>query len=296
MRAELIVNPVSGRLGGQRRRTAAAMALAARTSAALGADVPIRLTTRPGHATEFAAQAVRDGIDRLIVWGGDGTINEVAAALSGTGVALAIVPSGSGNGLARELRVSLEPSRALRLALTGRARAVDVADLDGRAFLNVAGTGFDACVAHAFDVARKGRLGLVTYARITIRELRRYVPQPCRVVVGGEVIDRRPLLIALANSAQYGNGARIAPRAIMDDGQLDVVVIEAVSPVRDVLRARRLFTGTIERDPGATLRRAAVVRLESDAPRLAHVDGQPLQIGRVALATVRPRALMVVAN
>lgn len=294
MRAVLIVNPVSGRLGANAARVAAATAMAARTFASVGADALIQLTERPGHATTLAADAVRAGVERVIAWGGDGTINEVAVALSGTSVALAIVPGGSGNGLARELRIPVDPARALRVALSRPARVVDVGDLDGRAFLNVAGAGFDACVAHAFDAERKGRLGLPAYVRITIRELRRYVPQPCRVVIGDEVIDERPLMIALANSAQYGNGARIAPGAVMDDGLLDVVVVEATSMLRDLFRARRLFTGSLAKDPRTTVRRGAFVRIESDGPRPAHVDGQPFEIGRVAVATVHPLALHVV--
>lgn len=199
-----------------------------------------------------------------------------------------------GNGLARELRVPLDATRALRAAATGPVRAIDVGELDGHVFLNVAGAGFDAHVAHAFNVERRGRLGLGTYVRITVRELRRYAAAPCRVVVGDEIIDRRPLLIALANSAQYGNGARIAPDARIDDGVLDIVIVESRSVVRDLWRARRLFTGTLAKDPWTTVRRGAVVRLESDGPRAAHVDGQPIELGRVAVATVRPLALRVV--
>ena len=98
--------------------------------------------------------------------------------------------------------------------------------------------------------------------------------EPCRVIVGDEVIDTRPLLIALANSAQYGNGARIAPDARIDDGLLDVVVVEATSLLRDLFRARRLFTGSLAKDPWTTLRRGASVRIESDGPR-AGARGRP---------------------
>jgi YegS/Rv2252/BmrU family lipid kinase len=294
MRAILIVNPVSGRHGANTARVAASITEAVRTLAALGVDVQVRLTERPGHATELAARAVEEGADRVFAWGGDGTINEVAVALKGTGVALGIVPAGSGNGLARELRVPLDAARALRVAATGPVRPVDVGDIDGHPFLNVAGAGFDARVALAFNTERKGRLGLRSYVRITIRELRRFVAEPCRVIVGNEVIETRPLLIALANSAQYGNGARIAPDARIDDGLLDVVVVEATSPLRDLLRARRLFTGSLAKDPRTTVRRGACVRIESDGPRAAHVDGQPFQIGRDAVATVHALALHVV--
>lgn len=294
MRALLIVNPVSGRHGANAARIATTTARGAHLATSLGLDVQVKLTERPMHATDLASAAVDAGIDRVIAWGGDGTINEVAVALVGTGVALGIVPAGSGNGLARELRIPLDPMRAIEVAASGLERTVDVGSLDGRVFLNVAGAGFDARVAHAFNAERRGRLGLRDYARLTIREMRRYRAEACRVTVGGETIERRPLLIAIANSAQYGNGARIAPDARMDDGLLDVVIVEGTSVLRDLLRARRLFTGTLARDPWTVVRRGARVVIEGDGPRAAHVDGQPFAIGPRAEAVVQPLSLTVV--
>lgn len=294
MRVVLIVNPVSGRHGANIERVARRVVDGTRLLERLGVAADVRMTERPSHATEFAASAVASGVDRVIAWGGDGTINEVAVALVGTGVALGIVPAGSGNGLARELRVPLQPMRALEAAVTCSARQVDVGDLDGHLFLNVAGAGFDARVAHAFNAERTGHLGLRDYTRITVRELRNYRAEPCRIIVDDEIIERRPLLIAIANSAQYGNGARIAPDARIDDGLLDVVVVESRSLVRDLWRARRMFTGTMSRDPWTTVRRAATLRIESDTPRMAHVDGQPFELHPTAVATVRPKALRVV--
>jgi YegS/Rv2252/BmrU family lipid kinase len=294
MRVTLIVNPVSGRHGADPSKVARALATAQSTLAGLGADVALGVTERSGHATELAARAVERGAERVIVWGGDGTINEVLPALVSSPAALAIVPSGSGNGLARALGVPLDAGRALRLAVSGSLRRVDVGEAAGRTFVNVAGVGFDAHVARLFNRERKGRLGLSAYVRITVLELRRYVPCRCRVVFDSGVTEAWPLLIALANSPQYGNGATVAPRARMDDGVLDVVIVERLSPLRDLLRARRLFTGTLARDPHTRVRQAASLRIEGDRLLPAHVDGQPFDGGPVLDVGMRPQALSVV--
>jgi YegS/Rv2252/BmrU family lipid kinase len=294
VRVDVIVNPVSGRFGGRAQRVARACADAEEILVRLGARARLHVTERPGHAAELSRHAVASGTERVIAWGGDGTVNEVATALAFSAVPLAVVPSGSGNGLAREIGVPFDVGRALRIAVEGQARHVDVGEIAGRRFVNVAGIGFDAKVARAFDTGRRGRRGLSTYVRLTLREFLRYAPRACRVLAGGEAIDTRPLLVAIANSAQYGNGARIAPAARMDDGLLDLVVVEATRPLRDILRARRLFTGTIERDRGARVRRVTSLRIESDAPLPAHVDGQPFEGGPMMDATVHPAALRVV--
>lgn len=294
MNVLVIVNPVSGRHGGDATRLARLVSRAVTTLASLGVQATVRQTERPGHATELAAAAVTAGVDRVLAWGGDGTINEVAAALAFSPTALAIVPAGSGNGLARELRVPLEPMRAIRAAVTGVVRDIDVGAIGGRRFLNVAGIGLDARVAYVFNAERRGRHGLLDYARISLRALREYEPSPCTLTVDGDVLDARPLLIAIANSAQYGNGARIAPLASIDDGLLDVVIVEATSPWQDLLRARRLFTGTMARDARTVVRRGRVVRFEAAGETYAHVDGQPFVLRDCAEATVHARALRVV--
>jgi YegS/Rv2252/BmrU family lipid kinase len=294
MNVLVVVNPVSGSHGGDPTRLASLTGRALTTLASLGVRATLRPTERPGHATELAAAAAASGVDRVLAWGGDGTINEVATALAFGPTALAIVPAGSGNGLARELRVPLDPMRAIRTAVSGVVREIDVGELSGRSFLNVAGIGVDGRIARVFNAERSGRHGLLDYARIALRAFREYAPSSCTLTVDGEVLRAQPLLIAIANSAQYGNGARIAPLAVIDDGWLDVVVVDATSPWRDLLRARRLFTGTMARDARTIVRRGRVVRFEAAGETCAHVDGQPFVLRDRAEATVHARALRVV--
>jgi diacylglycerol kinase family enzyme len=147
----------------------------------------------------------------VIAWGGDGTINEVASALAFGDVPLGIVRAGSGNGLARELGVDPRADVAIANALAATPQPMDVGEIEGRLFANIAGIGVDAFVASRFSLAR--RRGFLGYVGITAKALATYVPTRYRITSDGTCVDARAVLVTIANSAQFGNGARIAARA-----------------------------------------------------------------------------------
>jgi YegS/Rv2252/BmrU family lipid kinase len=285
----VIINPISG---GARPGAAAAKAQLARAAVeAHGDRAEVFLTERVGHARELARAALERGTRLVIAWGGDGTISEVASALVFGEVPLGIIRAGSGNGLARELGVARRPERAIADALAARPTKIDVGEIEGRYFVNIAGIGFDAHVASRFAAAtRRGFLG---YAGITARALTSYVPQTYRISSGGTRIDARAVLVTIANSAQFGNGALIAPGARVDDGELDLVVVEERSRFRTVRALPRLFNGTVVRAAGCTLTRIRDVTIEADVPMTFHVDGEPVAGGTRLRARVIPAALLV---
>jgi diacylglycerol kinase (ATP) len=294
----VIINPLSG--PGRRdaeRRGRERSALARRALEEAGRSGRVEVTTHGGHGRELALAAAAGGAALVVAWGGDGTLNEIGSALAFGPTPLAVVPGGSGNGLARTLGVSMSPHRALRQALAGAPpRVIDAGEIAGRLFFNVAGIGFDAHVARIFN--RPGnRRGFSRYLRTSMMELFRYEPQQYAIrPVGGDVLDRRALMVVLANGAQYGNGARVSPDARLDDGLLDLVVIESQSPWRDVLRSRHLFDGTIARRPGVLLTRVERVLIENGAGRaLVHVDGESIDHEGPLDACVHRAALHVVA-
>ena len=258
-----------------------------------GEDGEIFVTERKGHARELAAGAVARGARLVVAWGGDGTVNEVASALAFTRAALAIVPSGSGNGLARELGIARQPDRAILQAVAATPRPIDAGELGGRMFFSVAGVGFDAHVAACFDRDLGGRRGLVGYARITMRELFSYRAGDYRISGDVQRVARRAILVTLANSAQFGNGARIAPAARVDDGQLDLVVFEESSRMATVCGLPRLFTGGAGRLRGVSIQHVGAVTIESDSPMTFHVDGEPAAGPARIDARVLPGALLV---
>jgi YegS/Rv2252/BmrU family lipid kinase len=289
----IIINPISGTGGrpgaGARRAALAAAALRARQI-----DGQVLVTERGRHACELARAALANGASLVIAWGGDGTVNEVASELAFGPAALGIVPSGSGNGLARELRLPLDPASALTVALEGREIVIDAGELDGRLFFNIAGVGLDARVAHEFASNGLVKRGFVRYLTIAARELFTFTPDEHTIVVdGGAVTRTRALLVAIANGTQYGNRARIAPFARVDDGRLDVVIVADRSPVETLLQAPMLFAGQVARVRGVTMQSATDVEITSARPVMYHVDGEPFVGGASLKGRVRPKALRV---
>jgi YegS/Rv2252/BmrU family lipid kinase len=290
MSVTIIINPISGGASPEQAQRRAQLAAAVVDSH--GDPAEVFVTEGRGHARELAKAAVRRGARLVISWGGDGTLNEVASALAFQDVPLGLVPAGSGNGFARELGVDLRPERAIADAIRAEPRAIDLGEVDDRLFVNVAGFGFDAYVAAEFD-RRAGRRGLAGYVAITARALLTYVPRDYTITTADGCNVSRAILVTVANSAQFGNGARIAPRALLDDGLLDLVVVEERARWRTVCHVPRLFDGTVERIPGCSICHVRRATIESDQPLLFHVDGEPVQGGKRAQVRVHPGALRV---
>jgi diacylglycerol kinase (ATP) len=289
----VIINPISG-TGGRPEVARDRLALASALVRRHGLDAEIFLTEYGGHARTLATDAVTRGAVTVAAWGGDGTVNEVASVLAFTEVALGIVPSGSGNGLARELGIPLRPEAAFDVAFTGAERTIDCGDVDGHLFFNVAGVGVDARVAHAFSEGGLIRRGFRRYLELTLSELFRFVPEEHTVVADEVLLRVTPLLIAIANSRQYGHGALIAPAARLDDGQLDVVVVAQRSPWNALREVPLLFSGKIARIQGVTMLTASTIEVAAPSRILYHVDGETHIGGTSVRARVHPRALRVI--
>ena len=292
MRVAVIINPISG-AGRRSDRGRIRAELAAATTERRGVEAEVVVTERPGHARDLASAALERGVRLVIAWGGDGTVNEVASALAFGDADLGIVPSGSGNGLARELRIPFDAAEAIAGALTWPVWSIDCGELDGRLFVNVAGLGLDARVAHRFAAKGIFRRGFLRYLEVAARELITYVPGDHTVVCDGVETRTPALIIALANARQYGNGAIIAPHARLDDGRLDVVVV-ANRPVWQAIRhVPALFRGRIAEVPGVTITQAATVEITSTRQTLYHVDGEPFVGGLRLTARAHRAALRV---
>ena len=285
-----IINPVAG---SSRRGSGLADLAGAirRRCAAAGADHEVAFTERPGHGRELAAALAARGFSTVVAWGGDGTVNEVASALMRRDAVLGIVPAGSGNGLARELGISLRPEEAIDTALRGRDRVIDVGELAGRPFVNLAGVGLPASVADLF--ARLSGRGLAGYVLATARELLRYRSERYAVATRERTLEQPALFIELANGRQYGNGAVVAPHARLDDGRLDLVSVDPIGPARAAWGLWRLFNGTIDRHAYVHCSQVDRVTISADRPLRFHVDGEPVQGGCRLSATVHPAALRV---
>ena len=163
----------------------------------------------------------------------------------------------------------------------------------GRLFFNVAGVGLDAHIAARFPVHARGLRGVLRYVAAAAAELRRYQPAGCTIAVDGAAFSVRPLMVVFANLRQYGYAAVVAPLARLDDGVLDLVVVEPAPLVADLLRACRLLGGTLHRARGVTTMRVREAWIASDAPMPFHVDGEAVPGERSLSVRVHPRALRV---
>ena len=239
-------------------------------------DVSIIMSEYAGHASEIAAQAVNDGIDVVVAIGGDGTVNEVGSALVGTDTALAIVPSGSGNGLARHLRISMNASRALQVLNNGVVGKFDYCTVNGKPFFCTCGMGFDAAVSYKF--ANEGTRGFITYIKTTLTEFFKYKAQDYIIDIDGKRLEDRAFVIACSNAAQYGNNAYIAPRATMQDGLIDVTVMHGFSLVESPLVGARLFFRSLDKDRHVSISRGKQVIIERKNEDFMHIDGDPVMM------------------
>jgi YegS/Rv2252/BmrU family lipid kinase len=288
----VIVNPLSGsgmdpNVAGRR------VAMIRDELTRRGLHAAIEVTERAGHARELAAAAVAERADLVIVWGGDGTVNETGSALAGTPTALGLVPAGSGNGLAAALGVPRDPRLAIAAALEAGTRTVDVGMLGDRPFFNVAGIGFDAHVARIFNARDRGRRGPWPYVFIGVREGCRYSGLNYTVQLDGESHSSRALLITFANGQEFGMGMKIAPRARLDDGLLEAGIVEDRTVLARFRDARHMAFGTIHRVPRMVYRQVRSASVQADGEIEYHVDGEPgVARGRLDV-TIRPGALRV---
>lgn len=289
MRVRAILNPRAGVSRDQARR-------AAERGHPRWGDFDLSVTDGPGHATELARAAVAAGAELVLSVGGDGTANEVARGLFGSNAALGIVPAGSGNGLARALGIPLRARPALDALESGVRRRIDVGLLNGQPFLNVAGVGFDAAVSRAFhDSGRRGgRRGLLGYVRLSLREMARYRAPRLVIETDAERIEVRPFVLTFANGPQYGSGAVINPGGKLDDGRIEIVVIEDGPLPGLLLASPRLFLGGVEGIRGYRRLRARRASVGSEGPVAIHRDGDTAaEVERIELS-VEPLALSVV--
>lgn len=234
----------------------------------------IRFTEYAGHATVLAKEAQEDIV---VAVGGDGTVNEVAKGLVGTGKILGIIPCGSGDGLAMTLGISRHFEKAYRTIFNGDVHNLDWGTINGREFFSVCGVGFDALVSEAF--ALKGKRGLTTYIDSAIKEWIEFKPEHYSLNIDGQAIETDAAMITVANSTQWGNGALVAPDALTDDGLLDVTVIHPFHSLEIPHLAALLMTGRLGESDRVSFHRGKEILIHRSGPGAAHCDGDFIEEG-----------------
>lgn len=258
-------------------------------------DYDIRYTERSGHAAELAAQAVSEGVSVVVSVGGDGTLNEVVRSLAGTETALAVFPTGSGNGLAHHMHLPFNLKRAVLLLNRDHEERIDTVNLDGMTYASIAGVGFDAYVAERYSHVR--RRGFFPYFRIILSSYFRYLPRTYRLTGEGRTVEFEALLVSFANSSQWGFDVKISPEASVQDGLVDVTVVRK-PPLYDLPRVLLfLFSGKLERMKkyvSVYEMKNFSVEAADTKPLFTHLDGDFAGMRQRVDVEVAPKSLQMV--
>ncbi len=256
-------------------------------------EVEIIETHFKGEATEIVKQKLLDHYHCFIAVGGDGTVNEIAKALINTEAMLGIIPAGSGNGLARHLKIPMSPTKALKLINQFKHTAIDYGTINAIPFFCTCGIGFDALIGEKFD--KKNGRGLVNYVKSALSEYIHYKPEKYTITIDNTIkIERKAFLITIANSSQYGNNAFIAPRADIFDGKLDISALLPFKFYQAPSIGFRLFTGTIHKSPHLISKQAKQVLIERESEGIIHFDGETGAMGKELEILIFNRALNII--
>lgn len=256
------------------------------------AECTIEFTKSRGHATELAHAGRAKGFQKIIAIGGDGTLNEVAQALVHTEVAMGIVPKGSGNGLSRHLGIPLDFEKAIENIFTGQTTLIDTFLLNDHLSINVSGVGFDGHVANLFG--KDGKRGLLGYVKLTVQEFFTFKEFTCELTTHGKSIPVKAFIIAVANSSQYGNNARIAPMASVTDHKLHLTVLTKVPLYALLPFMLRFFTNRVFNSSYCSTFEGNSFQLSMQKDVAYHVDGEASGSDKIFLITLQPSSLRLI--
>lgn len=254
-------------------------------------EYEIAYTKAAKHAIELSKDAASRNVDIVVAVGGDGSVNETAKGLVNTNTAMAIIPTGSGNGLARHLTIPLNLKKAMRVINTGKVIRIDSVKMNEETFVNVAGIGFDAHIGWEF--AKFGKRGFSSYLKVIMREFPRYKAQDFELIIDGIKYLKKAYLISFANGSQWGNNAYIAPSANICDGEIDIAILHDFKFLNGLAIGYRLFKKTLDRSSYLEVIRAKEVIVKQPGV-IAHIDGEPIEIGQELRIKVNPLSLKVI--
>ncbi len=262
-----------------------------------GITFTILHTNAEGNYTYLPAKIQEEGITDVVVCGGDGTVNQVTAALTATGVRIGIIPMGSGNGLALAARIPRDSYNALQLIFRGNASPIDAFRINGKFSCMLCGLGFDAKVAH--DFAKQTKRGLFTYVKQTLRNFFSFRPYPFIITLAGKAINCEAWFISVANSNQFGNNVTIAPRASLTDGLLDIVVVKKMSRLAWLWKTwRQISAGRVIKTDEENIDKKDILYFHTPAivienPGMAplHIDGEPADTAAKFEISILPAAI-----
>ena len=231
----------------------------------------VQYTQYAKHGTELARAAAQKGVWAVVAVGGDGSVNDIVTGLSGTDTALAIIPKGSGNGMARTMKIPLDTFAAMKVINEGKVAAVDIGYANDRLFVSNAGVAFDALISKKF--AKSEKRGFGVYSWLVTKHLWLYKPWMFDITADGQTFKEKAFMVTVANGQQFGYNFRIAPMASYTDGMLDLVIVRSFPKMLGGLIALRAMRGNITDSPYVQHMRAKEVTIEHPELKLMQTDG-----------------------
>jgi len=286
-RIRFIINPISGN-----NKNANVKALIEKNIDKSQYNCEYRNTEYTKHATQLAVEAVNENIDIVVAVGGDGTVNEVSKALIGTNVQFGIVPSGSGNGLGRFLKIPLKAENAIKVINQNKLFRMDAIQINDEYLVNMAGVGFDAHISHLF--ANFGKRGFKSYLKLILREYPKYQPQKYNLKIDGQLLEKEAFLVSFANSSQFGNNAHIAPLAEINDGLIDICILKQFPAWRSLFISILLYSKGLTRSKYYEVKKAKEIEIINENELKAHIDGDPIVFNENVKIKIIPESLAVI--
>lgn len=284
----VIINPVSG--------TGSKQSIPVKINSAFDPkkyDVIIRYTGYADHATEIAKDAVKENFKYVIAAGGDGTVNEIAKALVDTPCVLGIIPLGSGNGLARDLNISMNIDRSIETITKGEERKIDYGIANEHIFFCTCGVGFDAFVSERF--AEEKMRGPIGYVKNILESVIDFKSEEYELIYEGKTIKERAFVVTCANASQYGNEAYIAPNADMEDGKMNVALIKPINALEMPQTTIQLFTKNLHKNNKVIHILTSDLVIKRNRSGVMHIDGESIDAGKEINVRIIPKGLNVLA-
>ncbi|MBO4875783.1 MAG: diacylglycerol kinase family lipid kinase [Bacteroidales bacterium] len=285
----IIINPVSG-TGKQKT----ALKAIKNNIDRINFDYEIARTKHAGHATEIARQAAADGYDIVVAVGGDGTVNEVAAGLVDTQTKMGIIPCGSGNGLARSLKIPVTPTKAVEVLNENRMKRIDTMSVNGNFCASIAGIGFDALIAKEFQEKPKNTRGLHSYVQLIATKYPTYKANEYKIEIDGKSSVHKAMFICLANANQFGYNAIVSPNSRIDDGLIDVCIVKNIPLITAPHTAMLLLTNNLDHSHRVKILQGKTVKICNNTNEYANIDGEAKQVGKTVEISIKHKSLIVI--
>jgi len=244
------------------------------------------------HGTQLAKEAAGKGAFAVVAVGGDGSVNDIVAGLQGTETALAIIPKGSGNGMARTIGIPLKIDVAMQVINAGKTSHIDIGFANNRIFVSNAGVAFDALISKKF--AKSVRRGFAVYSWLVTKYMWLYKERWFDITIDGKPMRERAFILSVANMQQFGYNFKIAPHADWTDGMLDVVIIKRFPKILGGRLVIRAMSGTITDSPYVKHYKAKKVIISNPKLKLMQTDGDAHECNDTVEFSIREGAQKII--